>query len=315
MKTKLLLTATVSSFFILHSAFGQGALTPPGAPAATMKTLAQIEPRTDVLKLGGDATHLFVITNAGSYYLTTNILGAASKYGIEIMANNVTLDLDGFTLTGVAGASSGILIPGAYTNITIRNGNLVGWPNNAVQTFSPNLNLTIEGLKVTASGGSSIFVSGALISGCAINGSGVNGITGANNEVRNCSINNSGGYGILSAGTVTGCTVANSVSSGIYVTTPGSVIAGNICTGNNTSGSATDAGIYVAESNNRIENNHVTASGYAGIKVNTAYTNNVVIKNSVAGNGGNNYIGTAFNDFGPIGTAATTTSPWANISH
>jgi hypothetical protein len=32
----------------LTTAFAQGSLTPPGAPAATMKTLAQIEPRTPV---------------------------------------------------------------------------------------------------------------------------------------------------------------------------------------------------------------------------------------------------------------------------
>jgi hypothetical protein len=50
MKTKILI-ATVSLFLIFHSApqlRGQGALTPPGAPAPTMKSLAQIEPRTPV---------------------------------------------------------------------------------------------------------------------------------------------------------------------------------------------------------------------------------------------------------------------------
>jgi hypothetical protein len=41
----------------------------------------------------------------------------------------------------------------------------------------------------------------------------------------------------------------------------------------------------------------------------------VVIKNTVSGNCGNNYVGTAGNDFGPIGTASTATSPWADISH
>ena len=46
MKTKILLT-TVSAFFILHSAFGQVTLTPPGAPAPTMKSLDQIDAKLD----------------------------------------------------------------------------------------------------------------------------------------------------------------------------------------------------------------------------------------------------------------------------
>jgi len=42
---------------------------------------------------------------------------------------------------------------------------------------------------------------------------------------------------------------------------------------------------------------------------------NVAIKNSVSGNGANNYEVPAGNDLGLVGTTATSTSPWANISH
>ena len=48
MKTKPLLAATgllLTLNLQLTTAFAQGSLTPPGAPAPTMKTLAQIEPR------------------------------------------------------------------------------------------------------------------------------------------------------------------------------------------------------------------------------------------------------------------------------
>src|SRR5437016_11603206 len=47
-KKHALFFAVVSSFFTFHSAFGQGALTPPGAPTPAMKTLTQIEPRTPI---------------------------------------------------------------------------------------------------------------------------------------------------------------------------------------------------------------------------------------------------------------------------
>src|SRR5689334_14299720 len=104
MKTRkqVLLAAVVSTFSILPSAFGQGALTPPGAPAPTMKSLDQVEPRTPIPSLP------FTITNSGSYYLTTNLTGQSGTNGITIACSPVTLDLSGFALTGVSGALVGV---------------------------------------------------------------------------------------------------------------------------------------------------------------------------------------------------------------
>ena len=80
----------------------QGPLTPPGAPAPTMKTLDQIEPRIAInaTNTPGDASSLFRIAQPGSYYLTGNITGVAGKDGIEIASSNVTIDLMGFTHPG-----------------------------------------------------------------------------------------------------------------------------------------------------------------------------------------------------------------------
>ncbi len=119
----LLLTASGNALF------AQGQLTPPAPPAPTMKTLSQIEPRTDVLNLTSDDSFMFIITNSGSYYLTTNIVGVPGKNGIKIASGNVTLDLNGFAVIGVTNSYDGILVDGSSsrTNTTVRNGTVTGW--------------------------------------------------------------------------------------------------------------------------------------------------------------------------------------------
>jgi parallel beta-helix repeat protein len=103
------------------------------------------------------------------------------------------------------------------------------------------------------------------------------------------------------------------------VDAPGSFVRGNTCTANNPSGSASYGGIFVNNANNRIEDNHVTANGYAGIRVVSfvSYTNNVIIRNSVTGNGANNYVVPNAQIVGPLITTAgtiTNSNPWANFS-
>src|SRR5678815_1618363 len=96
----------------LSTVLAQGPLTPPGAPAPSMKTLDQIEPRTPISSVP------FTISAPGSYYVTTNLTAGVDQNGIIVAADNVTLDLNGFTLFGGGGTSGeGISTSGARTNI------------------------------------------------------------------------------------------------------------------------------------------------------------------------------------------------------
>jgi hypothetical protein len=92
-----------------------------------------------------------------------------------------------------------------------------------------------------------------------------------------------------------------------------SVALNNNCVGNNTSASSIEAGILAFFGPGRIEGNHISYSTGFGIMVSASQTGVVVIKNTTAGNTNNILSIPAGNDVGPLGKAATSTSPWANI--
>ena len=94
-----------------------------------MKTLDQIEPRKEVnaTNTPGDGSSVFRITAPGSYYLSANVTGVAGKSGVVIAADDVSLDLNGFEVKGVAGSVSGILFSGTRENCLIRNGAIREW--------------------------------------------------------------------------------------------------------------------------------------------------------------------------------------------
>jgi hypothetical protein len=159
-----------------------------------MKTLAQIEPRIAIAG-GGGAT----VSAPGSYFLTGNITVAAGN-GINITANNVTLDLGGFTIssTAVTGplSGTGIALASALTNITIVNGFIYGAVTNNGAAAYGGTGFS-SGIYYTGSQPVNVRVSNVSISGCYYNGIYINAsIGGTGNTVEDCLVNNCGGFGI-----------------------------------------------------------------------------------------------------------------------
>lgn len=155
---------------------------------------------------------------------------------------------------------------------------------------------------------------GSQIQDCTVSSSGTTGIVvTARGTVRDCTLFGNGGSGIVAGigSTVRGNTLRQNSGDGILVPNDCQVLE-NHCTQNG------GAGIRVTIAGNRIEGNSLVIN-QQGIWLQGSA--NVVVRNTARWNpgsgsiGSSNYVGTAGNDVGPIGSAATATSPWANISY
>lgn len=207
---KIIYISAISLTTLTHVQ-GQGSLTPPGAPGPTFKTLQQVEPRTPI------STVPITISAPGSYYATTNLTGAASQNGITIAAHNVTVDLNGFALTGAAGSIDGIVVSGLRTNIAVRNGTISGWGSDGIQAGSA-INAQFLNLQIANCGAVGLEAgNNANIQGCGARNCGGNGIsTGSTCAVRDCSASENVGTGIFANnGTqVTGCSAVGNQTHG-----------------------------------------------------------------------------------------------------
>ena len=175
---------------------------PPGDPAPTMLPLDRVEPRTPISSLP------FNITQPGSYYITGN-LGPSG--GITVDADNVTIDLMGFTIAGYSsGVNHGVYIDG-HKNVEIRNGTIRNYSDQGVWSLD---SLNCRGIRVL----------NVRVLDCG--GSGIS-LVGPGNLVKNC-------------------TVIGSTKSGIKLS-GGGTVKGNIVYGNSQNGISAWDGCMIAE--------------------------------------------------------------------
>ncbi|MBK8479511.1 MAG: hypothetical protein IPL39_25500 [Opitutaceae bacterium] len=203
-------------------ALAQGQLAPPDAPAPTMKSLTQIEPRTP-LRTGNigveqDPNGGVRITSGGSYYLDGNInLGTGSA--ITVLANNVTIDLNGFTLASYASPANGIGILIGAANVTIRNGHLNGGFEFGIADGLGAANVLIEDVRLSNIGSGGIYFLKTLcvVRRCTVTSSGNFGI--AAGAVFDSNAFECASTGIYSAGIAQNCTGAGNTSNGLMAET------------------------------------------------------------------------------------------------
>lgn len=278
MKMRLIPNGVVLALALLHgvnsqisTCFGQGSLTPPGAPAPTMKTLQQIEPRTPISSVP------FSILNSGSYYLTDN-LDVSYGDAIFISANNVTIDLNGFTIRcfDSTNGSVGIRIDTSpfveFHDITILNGHLAGYLffySGGVYSGSG------FGYGIYSAGAPrNVRIAGVTVSGCLNDGIRLNLDS---SSVESCVVTTVGGNGIY-AGTVSRCAAYQCGGNGIFADTVSDSYGfspsgygiyaqvANNCYATSTNGT----GMYVQRTANNCYGECFNATGGSGLFTSTA---------------------------------------------
>jgi hypothetical protein len=238
-------------------ALGQGPLTPPpGAPGPTMKTLEQVEARTPIPGAAVGLVAPFVINQSGSYYLTGNI-AITSGDAIQMSADGVTLDLNGFTISSSAGTADGTAIKVVSgSNITIRNGFISGTTTVNGSTFSGggfsagisdivtgSTNVTVEGISVHGISGDGIDLAGTgTVRSCRTTITKLRGIRAE--LITNSTAETSGGDSAINGTTVSGCVATNVSAAANRIG-----ISATLCTDSKGTGS-TGAGISTANAVN-----------------------------------------------------------------
>ncbi|MFZ4576066.1 MAG: right-handed parallel beta-helix repeat-containing protein [Phycisphaerales bacterium] len=295
-----------------------GPLDPPAGPiVSTGKTLTEVEPRIAINQINtpGTANATFRITQPGSYYLTSNLVGEVGKSGIEVsvvggtLNGGVTIDLNGFEIrgTGTAGGGSGdgIRMTVFENNLIIRNGTVRGWAGDGIDltaVLAPSCIITDICSKQNGLAGVSTSTS-TSITKCVFSENGGIGLATSSGCVITASVassNGQDGFLLGSGSTITGCTAYLNTGDGIRVNlgctvsdctsyantgdgieaSVGSVITNNTCRTNGFN-AGNGAGIHITGEDNRVEGNNCAAAD-RGIDVDVA--GNFITRNTCAGN-------------------------------
>jgi len=199
--------------------------------------LEQVEPRIPLVPPPPDnptppmPTALLTITSPGSYYLTGNLNGGANFYGIDIQSSNVTLDLSGYSMVGLAGSLDAITSTTGGTNIIIANGTIRGWYGDGIDGRKIN-SAQIANVLVANCAGDGIAISRGLIEHCQARLCGGTGISVINGKgsVAECRAEECGSHGIV-CGEMSATTGCSSTGNGLngFIVGRGSTIED--CTG------------------------------------------------------------------------------------
>jgi len=228
------------------------------------------------------------IASSGSYRLTGNLVVASgTASAVEVAADDVTIDLNGFTLDGTGSSGSGIVVIGAKRNLEVRAGTIRSFGGDGIKAAGADSHAhRVIAVRVLSNQGDGIdfewSTSGRnhTIEGCTVNENGGAGIrAGSTSRVERNTVRGSGGNGIEVGedSVISGNTVDGSTLDGIQAHRD-SLIAGNTVSQN------LQDGISTAENSSVIDNT-ISGNNLYGLRCgpNTGFRGNVFANNNGSG--------------------------------
>jgi hypothetical protein len=127
----------------------------------------------------GDGAGFPVTINAsGSYRLTSDLTVPAGWDGIDVNANNVTIDLNGFNIVGAGGSLADGIELLAVQNVEIRGGTIRGFSRDGIFTNLSTSNVRLVGVRLLSNTvfGADLEGPGDLVDRCTVIGNGNTGV-------------------------------------------------------------------------------------------------------------------------------------------
>jgi hypothetical protein len=299
-------------------AYPQGDLAPSGPPAPSMKTLDQVEARIPISVAG------YQIQTSGSYYLTTNLVAAPSGSVLIISADDVMVDLNGFSILGLTGGENGVTIQSGVDNAVVENGPIRDCYHHGIAAATAN-RCAFKNLRVLNNGRRTTAFHGLW--------------AGYKSHVEGCLVaeNNGNGLRVRDDSRVVNNVITDNGGDGLYLDGAGAYLAGNIVRGNGDNYhilAGNQLNLLICEIPETLEwpcsarlAGTLTCSQTGVNGINITSPGNLIIRNAASGNS-TNYVIMANNKVGEIvnapnsaaisgstgGSGVGSTDPWANIS-
>jgi parallel beta-helix repeat protein len=216
-----------------------------------MVSASTLEAATEITSLP------YTITAQGSYIIKQNL--KANWHSIKVQANNVTIDLNGYSIVGNnTSGGHGVYMNGC-SNVEIRNGTIRNFGGNGIYEES-------------ISGHSHRVINVRVMNN---KGDGIS-LHGNSHRFRECTVSNNGSSGILAGhgSTISGNTACDNGSYGIY-TDYGCTVSGNTASGSGNSGIRALNGSTIKNNTAYYNQDYgIYLSAYNLVDGNTAYDNN-----------------------------------------
>lgn len=229
-----------------------------------------------------------LILDPGSYVLTSDLVLSATSNAIFVAADDVTIDLNGFTVRGpttCSGATGSDLVctptssgeahgvRAAGENVVVKNGRIRGMPNYGILCGD---GCRVENVELVENGrGGASVGDGSLVRDCIVRRNGGIGVgfggSGGSRYVDNVFLENAGsGLSTASHSVVTGNAAYRNGGTGLF-TNPGSVVIGNV--------SASNGGDGIRAFRGLVRENTVQDNALTGLNLGVSdslYSDNVI---------------------------------------